>query len=312
MSKETTEQTIAPKAISKEVLGEKETEKESQLLIFLYPDAEGIENDDVLTLIEQLDKINGIEKPNIDLLLNSNGGLAYVAYKMVNLIRSKCNKLRVIIPNYAKSAATLMALGADEIVMGVQSELGPLDKPMEHPITENINLSALDGVRSLEFLADFCSTKAIDEIGMHIRNFVRLGRKESIEIALKFMSDFIQPIASKLDPWLINMCYRHLLIAQNLGKNLLMRYMFKGAINSEQTADIVITELVWGYPEHGFIIDADEARRIGLKITNSENFLQWGISWEIYKKFINSGNKIIRLSTYAEIESILKPESINK
>jgi ClpP class serine protease len=36
-------------------------------------------------------------------------------------------KLRVIVPNIAKSAATLFALGADEILMGYLSELGPID-----------------------------------------------------------------------------------------------------------------------------------------------------------------------------------------
>jgi ClpP class serine protease len=65
----------------------------------------------------------------IDLLLNSPGGDIDTAEKLITLVRRRAGKaqVRVIVPDYAKSAATLIALGADEVVMSDTSELGPID-----------------------------------------------------------------------------------------------------------------------------------------------------------------------------------------
>ena len=67
----------------------------------------------------------------LNLILHSPGGDGSVVEKFVDLCRSQCKRFRVIIPNEAKSAATLVALGADEIVMGPPSELGPIDAQIE-------------------------------------------------------------------------------------------------------------------------------------------------------------------------------------
>ena len=65
---------------------------------------------------------------DLDLMIHSPGGNGVVAEKLVEMCRSSCKgKFRVIVPNMAKSAATLIALGADEVVMGYCSELGPID-----------------------------------------------------------------------------------------------------------------------------------------------------------------------------------------
>ncbi len=72
------------------------------------------------------------EAQNIDLLIQSGGGIGTVSEKMVEMIRQYCKqRFRVIVPNLAKSAATMVALGADQIIMGVTSELGPIDAQVE-------------------------------------------------------------------------------------------------------------------------------------------------------------------------------------
>ncbi len=73
--------------------------------------------------------LKGVGKSeNLDLIIHSPGGDGLTADKMLDLCRKYCSgKLRIIVPLYAKSAATLMALGADEIVMGEASEIGPID-----------------------------------------------------------------------------------------------------------------------------------------------------------------------------------------
>jgi ATP-dependent protease ClpP protease subunit len=65
---------------------------------------------------------------NLDLMIHTNGGSGEAAEKIVEMCRHRCSgEFRVIIPNMAKSAGTLIALGADKIIMGHCSEVGPID-----------------------------------------------------------------------------------------------------------------------------------------------------------------------------------------
>jgi hypothetical protein len=77
----------------------------------------------VTALLERED-----ETENLDLWINSPGGSAQTAEKVVAACRASCSgEFRVVVPNMAKSAATMTALCADQIVMGYLSELGPID-----------------------------------------------------------------------------------------------------------------------------------------------------------------------------------------
>lgn len=63
----------------------------------------------------------------IDLLVVSNGGDPIVAWRLVNLLRERFDRLNVLLPYNAYSAATLLALGANRIVMHPFASLGPVD-----------------------------------------------------------------------------------------------------------------------------------------------------------------------------------------
>jgi hypothetical protein len=68
------------------------------------------------------------KEDNLDLMIHTMGGSGETAEKIVEMCRNHCSgEFRVIIPNMAKSAGTLIALGADKIVMGHCSEVGPID-----------------------------------------------------------------------------------------------------------------------------------------------------------------------------------------
>jgi hypothetical protein len=66
---------------------------------------------------------------NLDLIVNSPGGQGEAADKVLHVCRQFCpnGRLRLIVPYFAKSAATMLAFGVDEVVMGPYSELGPTD-----------------------------------------------------------------------------------------------------------------------------------------------------------------------------------------
>jgi hypothetical protein len=271
------------------------------LLVLFYSDKDTIQSSDVLRLIEELPRRN---TTRLNLLLNSAGGSIYSAYKAINIIRSRCRELRVFVPVYAKSAATLMALGSDEIVMGHQSELGPLDAPMEHPIVEGIRLSAMDGVNSLDFLFGFCDFVTF-ELGIHIRKQAQLSRKDSLQLALNFATQYIQPVVAKLDPLVINMCYRYLQIAEKYARELLVSYMFKNRRNKEELAEDISHKLVYEYPEHSFAICCEEAHRLGLNISKADQVQAWGDVWKIYLKLADRGLKMVHFLDRNMLNEIL-------
>jgi len=83
-----------------------------------------ITNEDIEGFMEVF---HGLSGDNLDLVLHSPGGRAEATEAIVNYLRSKFRHIRVIIPHEAMSAATMLACAADEIIMGQQSYLGPID-----------------------------------------------------------------------------------------------------------------------------------------------------------------------------------------
>lgn len=92
--------------------------------MIVYISVKEISPDDIPPFGDLLQDIN---ETDLDLLLQSLGGDIDKAEKIVYMCREKAKSFRVIIPESAKSAATLIALAADSIVMGYISELGPID-----------------------------------------------------------------------------------------------------------------------------------------------------------------------------------------
>jgi len=98
------------------------------LLTSLRPGVQGLISDDqVRVMFDHLLAIRPRPIPRLDLFLVSNGGNGVVPWRLVSLFREFAQKFRVMIPYRAYSAATLLALGADEIVMHPFGELGPID-----------------------------------------------------------------------------------------------------------------------------------------------------------------------------------------
>src|SRR3989338_8299095 len=108
----------------------------SQVITYLTSDRPGPTNArvamDVIPVISrQLREIRKTEY--IDLFLYSTGGDTMVPWRLVSMIREYCDKFSVLVPYKAHSAATMISLGADEIVMSDLSEISPID-----PSTANI------------------------------------------------------------------------------------------------------------------------------------------------------------------------------
>lgn len=64
---------------------------------------------------------------NVDLMLQTPGGIIDACEKVISILKLRLGTYRVLIPSWAKSAGTIITLASSEIVMGVNSELGPID-----------------------------------------------------------------------------------------------------------------------------------------------------------------------------------------
>jgi ClpP class serine protease len=101
--------------------------EQTQLICYVGGANTQIDRDDILGFVDMLHNIDQCEP--IDLLLHTCGGDVDACEKLVAVIHAKVvnSRLRVIIPDMAKSAGTLMALGANTILMSDTSELGMID-----------------------------------------------------------------------------------------------------------------------------------------------------------------------------------------
>lgn len=74
-----------------------------------------------------MEAVHGHQHDQLDIILHSPGGSAEATEQIVNYLRSQFPHIRVFVPVAAMSAATMLALAADEIWMGAYSQLGPID-----------------------------------------------------------------------------------------------------------------------------------------------------------------------------------------
>ena len=89
-----------------------------------------ISENDTMPFVDLLHHVQPGE--SVELLLHTTGGSIDAAEKLIRMVRSTVGEteFRIIVPEFAKSAGTLMVLGADRVVMSDMSELGPIDPQM--------------------------------------------------------------------------------------------------------------------------------------------------------------------------------------
>ena len=97
------------------------------LLCYVSGDECGIDANDTMPFVDLLH--NAPRDRDLDLLLHTTGGSVDAAEKLMGMMRRLVGtaSLRIIVPDFAKSAGTVMVLGADSVVMSDMSELGPID-----------------------------------------------------------------------------------------------------------------------------------------------------------------------------------------
>ena len=236
----------------------------------------------VRDLMPQLSSHEGFSG-KLSVLLESPGGLPDDVFRIALALREYAHDLEILVPQWAKSAATLFCLAADTIHIGMHGELGPLD-PQKQNLRGSFRgtTAALESFGALQQLLVY-SLESLDGIVRHL--LVESFRREApmdipyaIEHASPLFGAIVSPLFSQVDPHELGDAGRALQISERYAERIMKRWGYAN-IGDEDRQEIA-RRLTWDYPSHGYVIDLDEARDIGLNIHRMDpesDFLSHGI-----------------------------------
>ena len=195
-----------------------------------------------------MEVLSNIEERELDLIIHSGGGDPDAAEAIVDYLRSKFDHIRVFVPISAMSAATMIALSADEIVLGRHSHLGPID--LQVPVSTP---NGFVYVPAQAILSEFEEADA--------------------EFRVRGHNTAWHPIIAQLRPGLINSCRVSQARAKELVARWLETYMFKGLDDANKraarVADAVADFNKFG--SHGRPINLEQAENMGLNVRRLED-----------------------------------------
>jgi Serine dehydrogenase proteinase len=241
--------------------------------IFVFWNVDQLKQEDFFTLADALEGEN--PKNDVELIVLSPGGSGEAGYRIghtfQNWAKDNARKFRVIVPLYAKSAATIIALGAHEIVMGLQSEIGPID-PQIPKYDRN-----RDRWRYIPAMSIMDGLKLVSEY------------LDKIPPMSKFFEEIIRGERLSLDD--LGVLERSRESGKQYGETLLTG----GMIPDQESARQTVERLADYYKFHGHPIDAFEAENeLKLVISKSEPDL-WTLVKSLrdeYQKFVGQPNII--------------------
>lgn len=197
----------------------------------------------------------------LDLLIVSMGGDPTVAWRIVSLIRERVERFSVLIPQAAFSAATLIALGADEIVMHPNGNLGPVDPQINVPRAKG------DQQRSLSF-----GSEDLMAFLQFVRDSVGLSDQRELANVFGRVCDAVGPVP-------IGVAARGSQLSLAMGEKLLRMHMKD---DQAQKAPIIAEELNKNFFHHGYPVSRSEAIEIGLKVAERNPDLET-LLWRTWK-----------------------------
>lgn len=188
------------------------------------------------------------------------GGSLDTAFKMVRWLSWYADHLNVYVPRKAKSASTLVALGATRVYLSPFGELGPLDTKIEDPRNPTTYVSALDCYQSMDHVRRF-GVATINEALTRLSDFGRgqISLADLVGTASDFSVGAIAPMLRVIRALDFGAWGRSLEIGEKYARILLLNN------HTQEEAETIATRLVYHYTHHLFPIDYKEACDIGLK-----------------------------------------------
>ncbi len=263
------------------IINQIEKSRNSKVITYITSDRQGPVNArvamDIIPIFSaQLRKIG--KTPKIDLFLYSSGGDTMVPWRLVSMIREYADNFSVLIPYKSHSAATMIALGADEIVMTDLAELSPID-----PSTANVfnpsdpaNPQSKIPISVEDVMAYFDLAKS------------KFGIKSDMELA-KVFNKFVEA-NPQIHPLALGNVNRIHNLIRMLAKSLLRSHKKRMTDNEIATIVDYFTEKLYS---HQYFIGRREAKEdLGLKnVINADGDLAKLMAelYEEYKKEMGLG-----------------------
>jgi len=219
-----------------------------------------INHDDTKPIDDLLRSIGKTE--NLELMIHSAGGFSENAKKIVKMCRQYCNKLTVIVPDAAKSAATILSLGADEIIMSDSSELGPIDPQFIFPTPQG----------GMQVVPAWTIVRGFQE-----------AIKDAVDEKGKIKVAYI-PILNNLDVAKVKEAKEALENAKRIAEEFLKAGMLK---NDKKKAVKTAKDLAYAekYTLHAHLIDWREAKTLlgdSAIVYLKPDDEMWKLYWELY------------------------------
>ena len=214
--------------------------------------------DAIRPFIDQLNEIPK-DKKEIDFLIVSNGGDPIISLRIMSLLRERFDKISVLLPYVAYSAATVLSLGADEIVMHPYSNLGPVDP--------QLTVSHKDDSGNQERL-QFSSEDLV--------NYIDFIRKDVGVTDQQHLVSSVQPLIKDVGSLAIGSAKRGQMLSLALSERMLSSH-----ISDANQVKTISRALNSSYYHHGYAVGRKEAQEIGLPIEAPDEETET-ILWKIW------------------------------
>ena len=223
----------------------------------IRPGLSGSMSQDVIPII--IEHINKIPKSDngIDILILSTGGDPIVSWRIISLLRQRFKKVGVIIPYMAYSAATLLALGADEILMHPYANLGPVDPQLV--IQKPNQPTEIFGYEDIKKYVEFTKDIGISDQDLLQKCFEKL--------------------TNDVGTIKIGVAKRGSQLALSMSEKLLNLHMTDSA-----QAKAISETLNTAFYHHGYPLSLSEAKDIGLNIIDIDEEME-NLMWDICNSF---------------------------
>lgn len=222
--------------------------------------------DQVRVIFDHLLRLPSRPVPKLDIFLCSNGGSGTVPWRLVSVFREFSKSFNVLIPYRAYSAATLLALGANEIVMHPFGELGPIDptvgnefNPVEQGTGRRIGISVEDVKAYVKF----------------IKSGVGITHEDELVRAVEVLANKVHPLA-------LGNVERFLSQSRMIATKIMRTHM-KGV--SDHTIKEIVENMASNLYFHGHPINRQEAKDdLKLKVIKPTPELET-VMWNLYVDF---------------------------
>jgi hypothetical protein len=218
-----------------------------------WTDPSGI-NPDMISITEEdiqgfMEVVHGLRNNKLDCIIHSPGGSPAATEAIVKYLRKKFTDIRVIVPQAAMSAGTMLACAGNRILMGKHSFLGPIDPQFilsTHTPGTNRMVPAQAILDQFELAKKEC--------------------KDNQNLAAWL------PILNQYGPGLLIECKNAIALSTKLVKNWLSQYMFKGVQRASHRASTVAKRLAahQNHKSHSRHLDREDCKEMGLIIDDLE------------------------------------------